>query len=94
MYAVYILASRRNGTLYVGVTNDLPRRVAEHRDDAVAGFTHPTQHQHLVHYEMFDDVTAAIAREKQLKRWRRRWKLELIESGNPDWQDPYEQLSP
>ena len=94
MYAVYILPSRRNGTLYVGVTNDLPRRVAEHRDDAVAGFTHQHNIKHLVHYEMFDDVTAAIAREKQLKRWRRRWKLELIESGNPDWQDLYEQLSP
>ncbi len=94
MYAVYILASRRNGTLYIGVTNDLPRRITEHRDSAIPGFTREHGVKQLVHYEVFDDVTAAIAREKQLKRWRRRWKLELIESGNPDWHDLYEGLGP
>ncbi len=94
MYAVYILASRRNGTLYVGVTTDLPRRVFEHKAGTVPGFTRKHGVKQLMHFEIFDDVNNAIAREKQLKRWRRQWKIELIQDGNPDWHDLYPELSP
>ena len=89
-YAVYILASQRNGTLYVGVTNDLVRRVWEHRQGEVEGFTKTHEVKRLVYYETFCDITAAIEREKRLKRWRRTWKLELIEKANPTWKDLYD----
>jgi len=89
---VYILASRRNGTLYVGVTNDLRRRVYEHREGMVAGFTKRYRVYRLVYYEVYGTVPQAIAREKQIKAWKRAWKLEAIEAMNPDWNDLYEQL--
>jgi putative endonuclease len=89
---VYILASRRNGTLYVGVTSDLARRAWEHRSDAVEGFTRRYGVHRLVFAEFHDTMGGAILREKQLKRWRRAWKLELIERANPQWRDLYEDL--
>jgi putative endonuclease len=89
---VYILASRRNGTLYVGVTSDLARRAWEHRSDAVEGFTRRYGVHRLVFAEFHDTMDGAILREKQLKRWRRAWKLELIERANPQWRDLYEDL--
>ena len=78
-YYVYILASKRNGTLYIGVTNDLLRRVREHRLGLVAGFTRQYRIHRLVYFEQTPNVSAAIAREKQLKRWNRQWKLKLME---------------
>ena len=84
---VYILASARNGTLYIGVTSDIGRRVWEHREDLVEGFTKRYGVKTLVYYEAFEGIADAIHREKQLKKWNRAWKLELIESSNPDWND-------
>ena len=85
-YYVYILASERNGTLYIGVTNSLVRRVYEHRQELIPGFT-KTYHIHtLVYYEQGNEI-AAISREKQLKAWNRKWKLALIEKANPEWND-------
>jgi putative endonuclease len=86
-YYVYILASRPRGTLYIGVTNDLVRRVYEHRNDFVGGFTAQYGVHRLVYYEVYDDIENAILREKRLKRWRRSWKIELIEKQNEDWHD-------
>ncbi len=86
-YFIYILASKRNGTLYVGTTSDLLRRIDEHKTGAVEGFTKRYTVHNLVYYEEIEDVTVAIAREKQLKNWKRNWKLALIEKGNPEWQD-------
>lgn len=86
-YWVYILASKRNGTLYIGVTNDLIRRVYEHRHGIVDGFTKKYGVHRLVHYEEAGDIDVAIWREKCLKKWNRRWKLRLIESTNPEWRD-------
>lgn len=86
-YAVYILASRRNGTLYIGVTSDLVRRMEQHKALAVPGFTRKYGVTTLVYVERFADVHEAIAREKQLKGWNRAWKLKLIEQGNPTWAD-------
>ncbi|MGZ9116573.1 MAG: GIY-YIG nuclease family protein [Methylocystis sp.] len=88
-YFVYMLASARNGTLYVGVTNDLARRIYEHKSKQVRGFTSRYKVDMLVWYETYNDVNEAIAREKQLKKWERRWKLELIEASNPSWRDLY-----
>ena len=87
---VYILASQRNGTLYIGVTSDLPRRIFEHREGLIAGFSKDHGVKHLVHVERFDDIRDAIAREKAMKKWRRLWKLDLIERGNPEWRDLWE----
>ncbi|MGN6122824.1 MAG: GIY-YIG nuclease family protein [Sphingomonas oligoaromativorans] len=84
---VYILASGRHGTLYIGVTSDLMARVHQHRGGAMAGFTSRYAVHRLVHYEIFDTMPAAIAREKQLKAWRREWKVNLIERANPLWED-------
>jgi putative endonuclease len=92
-FYVYMLASQRNRTLYVGVTNDLARRVHEHRTGAVTGFTKTYDVHRLVWYEPHDSIAEAIAREKRLKRWRRSWKLELIEAENPQWLDRYETLN-
>jgi putative endonuclease len=89
-YYVYILASRRNGTLYVGVTNDLARRVWQHREGTGSLFTKKYGVTKLVWYEHFHQIVDAIACEKKLKRWRRAWKLAKIESFNPDWRDLYE----
>ena len=84
---VYILASRRNGTIYIGVTSDLMARLHRHRIGATPGFASDHEVYRLVHFEMFDDMYAAISREKQLKAWRRAWKVALIEEDNPFWQD-------
>jgi putative endonuclease len=89
---VYLLASGRNRTLYLGVTNDLRRRVWEHRSKAVEGFTKQHGITDLVWFEVHDSIEAAIAREKQLKRWKRAWKIELIEAHNSAWRDLYEEL--
>ena len=85
--AVYILASDRNGTLYIGVTGNLQQRVWEHKSDLVDGFTRKYGVHRLVYYELHDDMMSAIRREKQLKKWNRVWKLELIETQNPEWED-------
>lgn len=87
MYYVYILASQRNGTLYTGVTNDLKRRVWEHKHDLVKGFTEKYSVHLLVYYEIHEDIEQAILREKQIKKWKRIWKLNLIEGKNPNWDD-------
>ena len=91
-YYVYILASNRNGTLYVGMTNDLKRRTYEHKHGLIKGFTKKYNIHNLVHYEKTNDVKIAIEREKQIKKWNRKWKLELIEKENPDWKDLYESI--
>ena len=87
MYYVYILASKRNGTLYIGVTNNIERRVAEHKNDSAEGFTKKYGIHLLVYVETHDDVNTAIQREKQLKKWNREWKINLIEKSNPNWVD-------
>ena len=92
-YYVYILARHRNGTLYIGMTNDLIRRVWEHKQDLVEGFTQKYGVHSLVWYEPVDKPLTAITREKQLKKWNRAWKLRLIEEMNPDWKDLYEDLT-
>ena len=90
LYWVYIMASKRNGTLYIGVTNDIARRAWQHREGPVPGFTCKYGVKMLVYYEPFEDIRAAIHREDRLKKWKRRWKLELIERANPEWRDLYE----
>ncbi len=87
--AVYILASKRNGTLYIGVTSDLVKRIWEHRNNMVEGFSKRYSVHHLVWYELHESMESAIQREKRLKEWKRVWKLELIERTNPDWRDLY-----
>jgi putative endonuclease len=91
-YYVYILASRQNGTLYIGVTSDLIRRTYEHKNNLIPGFTAKYNIHTLVYYESHRDIESAIRREKQMKKWNRKWKLNLIEAGNPDWNDLYEEL--
>lgn len=88
-YYVYILASKKHGTIYIGVTNDLVRRVYQHRTKAVPGFTSKYGVNKLVLFEIYDDPATAIAREKELKKWRRDWKTRLIEEQNPNWDDLY-----
>lgn len=92
-YYVYMLASRPRGTLYIGVTGTLVRRVFEHRSGAVPGFTRRYGVARLVWFEVFDDVSAAIQREKTLKHWLRSWKLDLIEQNNPTWRDLYDEIA-
>ena len=87
--AVYILSSKRNGTLYVGVTSDLIKRVWEHRNNLVEGFTKRYGVHRLVWYELHESMDSAIKREKRLKDWKRKWKVQLIEKTNPDWEDLY-----
>ena len=84
-YYVYILASKRNGTLYTGITNDLKRRVYEHKNNLIVGFTQKYNIHLLVYYERHDDSVTAITREKQIKKWNRQWKINLIEKDNPNW---------
>ncbi|MGB8225682.1 MAG: GIY-YIG nuclease family protein [Sedimentisphaerales bacterium] len=84
-YYVYILASKRNGTLYTGVTNNLKRRLYEHKNNSIRGFTQKYNVHILVYYERHDSPMKAIKREKQIKKWNRQWKLNLIEKGNPNW---------
>ena len=90
---VYILASERNGTLYVGVTTDLQRRSFQHKEGEIEGFTRRYGIGMLVHVELFDDVRDAIQREKNIKKWPRKWKLALIEEDNPTWRELYEDLN-
>ena len=92
--AVYILASRRNGTLYTGVTSALWNRVAAHKDGSVPGFTRKYGVKLLVWYEHHHSMETAIRREKQVKEWQRRWKLELVERFNPDWRDLHDEIDP
>ena len=92
-YFVYIMASQRNGTLYIGVTNDLIRRVWEHREGKIDGFTKRYGIKTLVYFEVFDDVYAAIHRENRLKKYRREWKINLIQQRNVEWSDLYETLN-
>ena len=86
---VYILASKRNGTLYTGVTSDLVKRIWEHKEDLVPGFTKRYQVHNLVWFEMHETMNAAITREKQIKKWNREWKTRRITEANPDWKDLY-----
>ncbi|HWP92907.1 MAG TPA: GIY-YIG nuclease family protein [Thermodesulfobacteriota bacterium] len=92
IYYVYIMSNKKNGTLYIGVTNDLSRRVYEHKNDMIEGFTKKYGLHTLVYFEQMEDVHSAIQREKRLKKWNRRWKIELIEKLNPEWMDLYEEL--
>ena len=89
-FYVYILASKRNGTLYTGVTSDLIKRVWQHKRHLVEGFTKKYRVKKLVYYEVHDNAESAITREKQIKKWRRKWKLRLIEEKNPQWTDLYD----
>jgi putative endonuclease len=91
--AVYILASKRNGTLYVGVTSDLVKRVWQHKNDLIEGFAEKYGVHMLVYYEVHGDMTEAIPREKQLKKWNRAWKIELIEKENPQWRDLWPEIA-
>ncbi|MCD6459176.1 GIY-YIG nuclease family protein [bacterium] len=91
-YYIYILASKKNGTLYIGVTNDLLRRIYEHKQGSVSSFTKKYGIKKLVYYENTTDVNTAIHREKCLKKWKREWKIELIEKFNPEWNDLYPEL--
>jgi putative endonuclease len=91
-YHVYILASKRNGTLYIGVTNNLTKRIYDHKNNLIEGFTQKYSVHNLVYYETFRHIADAINREKRMKKWRRQWKIDLIEKGNPHWDDLYETL--
>ncbi|MFC1939482.1 GIY-YIG nuclease family protein [Chloroflexota bacterium] len=88
----YVLASRRNGTLYIGFTSDLIKRVYEHKNDFIGGFTKKYGVHMLVYYEQYDNAESAILREKRLKFWHREWKIRLIEETNPEWKDLYEEI--
>ena len=89
---MYMLASRRNGTLYIGVTNNLVRRIAEHKSGSAEGFTKKYVVHRLVWFESWADIDGAIGREKRIKHWRRKWKLQLIEEVNPEWDDLFDGL--
>lgn len=91
-YRVYILSSKRNGTLYIGVTNNLIRRVYEHKEKLLDGFTKKYDISMLVHLEEYDNINDALHREKCIKKWNRKWKLRLIEEYNSDWNDLYESI--
>lgn len=86
-YYVYILSSQRNGTLYIGLTNDLERRILEHKQKVVEGFTAKYNVNQLMYFEEFENANEAALREKRMKKWKRAWKLELIEKSNPNWND-------
>ncbi|MFM9890014.1 MAG: GIY-YIG nuclease family protein [Rickettsiales bacterium] len=92
-YFVYILASGRNGTLYVGMTSNLAKRIWEHKNNVIAGFTKTYAVHRLVYYEMHTDVQEALRREKSIKRWGRQQKMQMIESNNPEWDDLYFELN-
>lgn len=93
-YYIYILSNKKNGVLYVGVTNNLLRRIYEHKQEQVEGFTKKYHIHNLVYYEQYEDVRNAITREKQIKKWDRKWKVELVEKDNPEWNDLYTTLKP
>jgi len=92
-YYIYILASQRNGTLYIGVTNNLAKRIYEHKNNLVEGFTKKYHIHNLVYFEQTDNIRSAIEREKVLKKWNRNWKLDLIEKHNPDWKDLFKDIN-
>jgi putative endonuclease len=92
-YYVYLLASRKDGVLYLGVTNNLVRRVHEHKTKAISGFTSRYHVSHLVWFDLYDDAYSAISREKDIKKWRRAWKIALIEAANPAWDDLYDTIT-
>jgi len=92
-FCVCVLASQRNGTLYVGVTSNLVQRIWQHKQGIVDGFTKKYGLQNLVHFEVHDTAESAITREKQIKKWERAWKLRLIEENNPEWKDLYGLIS-
>lgn len=92
-YYVYVLASKKDGVLYIGVTSNLIKRVWEHKEGVFEGFTEKYWVKKLVYYEIYDDPENAIMREKQIKKWNRSWKVELIEKENPNWNDLYEEIS-
>ena len=91
--ALYILASKRNGTLYIGVTSNLVQRIWQHRNDQAAGFSQRYHVHQLVYFELHSDMEQAITREKRIKKWNRKWKLRLIQERNPQWIDLWEQLT-
>jgi putative endonuclease len=91
-YYVYILASRKDGAIYIGVTNDIVRRIYQHRTKAIKGFTSKYDITRLVWFEIYDDPISAISREKELKKWKRAWKVLLIEAQNPNWDDLYDSI--
>ena len=91
-YNVYILASERNGTLYTGITNDLVKRIWQHKQKIVEGFTKKYNVSTLVHFEECSDPKEAIKREKNIKTWQRKWKLDLVEENNPNWEDLYDKI--
>jgi len=91
-YYVYILTNKKNGTLYIGMTNNLLRRMYEHKHNLVSGFTSKYNIHQLVYFEQTEDILSALQREKQLKKWNRSWKIKLIESNNPNWIDLYKDL--
>jgi len=91
-YFLYILASKKNGTLYIGVTGDLIKRVYEHKQNAIEGFTKKYNVHTLVYYEVYKDIEEAILREKQMKKWNRKWKLNLINEKNLEWKDLYDEI--
>jgi putative endonuclease len=90
--AIYIFASQRNGTLYIGVTSDLEKRVYQHKNDMVKGFTSKYKVHLLIYFELHQNMEEAILREKRLKEWKRSWKLKLIEKNNPNWEDLYQSI--
>ena len=92
MYYVYILASKRNGTLYIGVTNDLVKRIYEHKNDLIEGFTKKYQVHNLIYFEPYEDINEAIIKEKQMKEWKRYWKIKTINKVNPEWKDLYSSI--
>ncbi len=92
IYAVYILANKKNGTIYIGVTSDLKRRMFEHKNGLFEGFTQEYDVKKLIYIEQYQYVDKAITREKRLKNWKREWKVDLIEERNPDWNDLYESI--
>jgi putative endonuclease len=94
IYYIYILSSKRNGTLYIDLTNNLKRRIFEHKNKLIKGFTKKYGITQLVHFEQYNDVREALKRERRLKKWNRSWKLELIEKFNPEWEDLSQKLRP
>ena len=92
-YYLYIICNKRNGTLYTGITSDLVRRIWQHKNGAIEGFTKRYGLKLLVHFEQYTDVKEAILREKRIKKWNRQWKIHLIEKDNPNWEDLYQKLT-
>jgi putative endonuclease len=92
-YYVYILADKKDGNIYVGRTNDLINRTSEHKSDIISNYTKNTGIHNLVYYEEYDEIHKAVTRERQIKKWKREWKIKLIEKSNPEWKDLYTELT-